>query len=666
MKGNFLKRGAGVALALVLAFSCGGMALAQENVSSESDDEISVISDDGISLLADTVNWTTTCTGQKVSITVSSDTEQTYTFTSEDGADVSAVWISSSSSSDTDGDTTEITYKTTYAVTMDETGQHILDIVGNVTGGSTKYYLEVVDHTFTTTIIDPTCTEKGYTKYTCSRCGYSYESDETDALGHDWGDWEIEKEATVGENGEKIRTCSRCDETETEKYSVDTEALDELLSVADKLNAGDYTKESWNAFVAALDEANEVLENLDSTQEDLDNAMNNLQTAFEGLTEGLNGVCKAADGNWYYYVDGEIDDTYYGFGSNSNGDWYVEKGMVTFEKNDVLKDTTGAIGTKGDWYYVVGSKVKYEYTGVADYKNANGWWYIKDGKVDFSANTIAKNKNGWWYISGGKVDFSYNGFGDNSNGRWYCEGGKVTFAKNDVLKDTTGAIGTKGTWYYVVGSKVQTSYTGVANYKNANGWWYIKNGEVDFTYNGFGSNSNGNWYVENGKVTFSKNSVLKDTAGAIGTKGNWYYVVGSKVQTSYTGVADYKNANGWWYIKNGKVDFSANTVAKNKNGWWYVLGGKVQFDFTGLANYKNANGWWYIKDGKVDFTAHGVYKNKNGWWYVDGGKVNFNFNGIAENQNGTWYIKGGKVDFSYSGTVTAGGKTYTIKDGKVV
>ena len=32
----------------------------------------------------------------------------------------------------------------------------------------------------------PTCTEKGYTTYTCSRCGDSYVADETDALGHSW------------------------------------------------------------------------------------------------------------------------------------------------------------------------------------------------------------------------------------------------------------------------------------------------------------------------------------------------------------------------------------------------------------------------------------------------------------------------------------------------
>ncbi len=250
-----------------------------------------------------------------------------------------------------------------------------------------------------------------------------------------------------------------------------------------------------------------------------------------------------------------------------------------------------------DWYYYVDGS---EDTGLTDVvkgtvDGTSGWWNVINGKVT-RAETVAKNSNGWWYIdANGMVDFSYNGFASNSNGNWYCENGKVTFNKNSVIKDTTGAIGTKGTWYYVTASKVQNEFTGLANYKNENGWWYIKEGQVDFSHNGVDKNKNGWWYVTDGKVQFG-----------------------------FTGLANYKNANGWWYIKGGAVDFSRNSVDKNVNGWWYVTGGKVDFSYTGVANYKNANGWWYIKDGKVDFSATTVAKNKNGWWYVQGGQVLFN------------------------------------------
>ncbi len=210
-----------------------------------------------------------------------------------------------------------------------------------------------------------------------------------------------------------------------------------------------------------------------------------------------NGVCKASDGNWYYYVDGVIQTNYKGFASNSNGKWWIENGKVTFNKNDVLKDSTGAVGTKGTWYYVVGSKVQTDYTGVANYKNANGWWYIKNGQVDFSANTVAKNNNGWWYVTDGKVQFGYTGVANykNENGWWYIKGGKVDFSANTVAKNNNG-------WWLVEGGKVNFNYTGVANYKNANGWWYVKGGKVDFNFTGRARNKNGWWNVVNGKVRF--------------------------------------------------------------------------------------------------------------------------------------------------------------------
>ncbi len=265
--------------------------------------------------------------------------------------------------------------------------------------------------------------------------------------------------------------------------------------------------------------------------------------------------------------------------------------------------------------------------------------------------------------------------------------------KSSVTKTsgfTYDDLSQSGRWLYnmLQDALAENPYGGELKKDSSGTWYYYVNGEKYTSYTGFASNSNGRWYVEKGKVTFNKNSVIKDTYGALGKKGDWYYVVGSKVQTGFTGLANYKNDNGWWYIRNGKVDFSANTVAKNKNGWWYVTGGKVQFGFTGLANYRNENGWWYIKNGKVDFTHNGVdknkngwyyitggmvqfgytgvanYKNANGWWYIKGGKVDFSFTGIASNKNGSWLVKNGKVNFGYTGRYTYRGKVYTVKNGK--
>jgi DNA-directed RNA polymerase subunit RPC12/RpoP len=58
----------------------------------------------------------------------------------------------------------------------------------------------------------PTCTEDGYITYTCTDCGDSYRNPGAPALGHAFGDWT--------DNGENhIRTCSRCNATETAAHT---------------------------------------------------------------------------------------------------------------------------------------------------------------------------------------------------------------------------------------------------------------------------------------------------------------------------------------------------------------------------------------------------------------------------------------------------------------
>lgn len=392
-----------------------------------------------------------------------------------------------------------------------------------------------------------------------------------------------------------------------------------------------------------------------------------------------------------------------GDGSNNNG--------VTDKRlNGVIK------ASDGNWYYYVNGVIDYSHTGIE--KNANGWWRIENGKVNFNYEGVAKNQNGWWYLKGGKVDFSYNGFASNSNGWWYIENGQVTFQKNDVIKgtvkgaygwwhvvgskvtfDTTVAKNSNG-WWYIINGMVDFSHTGVE--KNSNGWWRIEEGKVNFNFTGIASNKNGTWYldggkvdfsysgfykngtdylyVENGQITYTKNDVIK---GAVAAQSGWWHVVGSKVIFDTT-VA--KNSNGWWYISNGMVDFSHNGVEKNSNGWWRIENGKVNFSFEGFAS--NSNGWWYLEGGKVTFQKNDVIKgtvdgettwwhvvnskvtydttvakNANGWWRIENGKVNFNFTGVASNQNGDWYLSNGKVDFNYNGTVTYDGKLYQVVNG---
>ena len=74
---------------------------------------------------------------------------------------------------------------------------------------------QALGHEYQSQVTQPTCTEKGYTTYTCSRCGDEYRADFTPAPGHNYVGT-VTKEPTADDEGEKTYTCSRCGDSYTE------------------------------------------------------------------------------------------------------------------------------------------------------------------------------------------------------------------------------------------------------------------------------------------------------------------------------------------------------------------------------------------------------------------------------------------------------------------
>ncbi|MGN0319733.1 MAG: lectin like domain-containing protein [Lachnospira sp.] len=175
-----------------------------------------------------------------------------------------------------------------------------------------------------------------------------------------------------------------------------------------------------------------------------------------------NGLNKAEDGNYYYYVDDVVDTSFTGFADYDKDRMYVKNGKVDDTYTDVIQDGE-------DWVYVESGKVRYDYTG------------------------IRPNANGWWRIENGKVNFNFTGLADNENGRFYIENGMVDFSRTDVMQDGSD-------WVYVEGGHVKYNYTGIR--QNANGWWRIENGKVNFNFTGIASNENGMFYIKDGLVRF--------------------------------------------------------------------------------------------------------------------------------------------------------------------
>jgi hypothetical protein len=86
------------------------------------------------------------------------------------------------------------------------------------------------EHEFVCVDTPPTCTAKGYSTYTCTRCGDSYVSDPVAALGHISSDWIIDKEATGIAEGSKHKECTRCGEILETATIPKVENADEYLT----------------------------------------------------------------------------------------------------------------------------------------------------------------------------------------------------------------------------------------------------------------------------------------------------------------------------------------------------------------------------------------------------------------------------------------------------
>lgn len=75
--------------------------------------------------------------------------------------------------------------------------------------------VDPLDHSYTKEVIAPTCSQQGYTEYTCERCGDSYKDDFTDTTAHSFTYYISDGNATCTKDGTKTASCDRCSATDT-------------------------------------------------------------------------------------------------------------------------------------------------------------------------------------------------------------------------------------------------------------------------------------------------------------------------------------------------------------------------------------------------------------------------------------------------------------------
>lgn len=112
--------------------------------------------------------------------------------------------------------------------------------------------VNALDHDYQEEVAEPTCTEMGYTTYTCSRCGDTYKGDYTDAAGHKPGDWIIDQEPTTDSEGSKHKECEVCGET------LETEEIEKIYNQATTDTHGEAVVGGYLVIVTDTDTKNPV------------------------------------------------------------------------------------------------------------------------------------------------------------------------------------------------------------------------------------------------------------------------------------------------------------------------------------------------------------------------------------------------------------------------
>ena len=127
-------------------------------------------------------------------------------------------------------------------------------------------------HKYDKVVTAPTCTEKGYTTYTCSVCGDSYVADYVDAFGHSYSEaefvWTEDSSAEYGWTVTAAKTCANCSDKLIAEVTITRTSYKELVASAvftdgstasdTKIICGDITLVSISGSGAVITEDNLV------------------------------------------------------------------------------------------------------------------------------------------------------------------------------------------------------------------------------------------------------------------------------------------------------------------------------------------------------------------------------------------------------------------------
>ena len=246
----------------------------------------------------------------------------------------------------------------------------------------------------------------------------------------------------------------------------------------------------------------------------------------------------------------------------------------------------------------------------------------------------------------GNVDLNYsyspfeNSYGGNTNN------GGTTTKYSDGLNEIEGEL------YYFKNNRIDTSYTGLAQYGNE--WYYIENGKVNWNYTGLAQHGIEWFYIEKGKLNWNHSGIVEYNK-------QWFYVERGRLNWNYTGLG--QSDNDWYYIVKGRVNWGYTGLVQRGNEWFYIENGKLNWNHSGIVEYNKQ--WFYVERGRLNWNYTGLGQSGNDWYYIVNGRVNWNYTGLVQKGNEWFYVKGGKLDWSYTGLVQKGNEWFFVRNGRL-
>ncbi len=290
--------------------------------------------------------------------------------------------------------------------------------------------IPALGHNYTSSVNVPTCEEDGLRTYTCANCGDTY-SEVIPATGHT-------AEAVPG----KAATCTATGLSEGSICSV----CQKVLVAQEEIPMAAHSYAGGACTVCGAKDPDYVAPD-------------------PSLKQGLQ---KGDDGNFYYYIDGVVQEDFTGLVDNAIGRWYIVNGMAQLNFD-------GVIEYRGTKYLIKAGCVNTAYTDL--YRIEGGFWlYFVEGVQDTEFVGLVTRLGMQAYVEQGEVNFNKTAIIEHE--------GNLVFVKYGIFRDTFVGLyrDDAGQWLYFVNGVFDPSYTGVAALNSM--WVYVENGYVNFSFSG--------------------------------------------------------------------------------------------------------------------------------------------------------------------------------------